>query len=57
MDFLMDGAARSVIHRHHPARQNRETALHRHFLAQADTARRQLITRSLIERRLLDLVP
>ena len=39
MDLLMDGAARSVIHRHRPARRIRETPLRRHFLARADTAR------------------
>ena len=38
MDLLMDGTARSVIHRHRPTRQTRETLLQRHFLAQADIA-------------------
>ena len=38
MDFLMDGAARSVIHRHGPARRIREASLQRHFLTQPDTA-------------------
>ena len=39
MDFLMDGTAWSVIHRHGSARRNQKTPLQRHVLAQADTAR------------------
>ena len=36
MEYLMDRAARSVIHRHDPAPRIRETPLQRHFLAQTD---------------------
>ena len=39
MDLLMDGAARSVIHRHSPALRIHESTLQRHFLVQADTTR------------------
>ena len=38
MEFLMDGSAQGVIHRHGPARRIRESTLQRHFLAQTDTA-------------------
>ena len=39
MEFLMDGTARSVIHRHCPALSNREPPLQRHILARTGTAR------------------
>ena len=39
MDFLMDGTARSVIHRHRSACRILKTPLQRHFLARTGTAR------------------
>ena len=39
MDFLMDGVAQSVIHRHRSAQRIRERPRHRHFLARTDRAR------------------
>ena len=39
MDLLMDGSARSVIHRHRLARRIRERPLQKHILVQTDTAR------------------
>ena len=39
MELLMDGAARSVIHKHCPAQWIRKTTLQRHSLVRAGTAR------------------
>jgi len=38
MDSLMDGSARSVIHRHRPAQRIREGSLQGHSLTQTGTA-------------------